>query len=365
MNDVEDIVAGWERFFAERIRRRQDLKAGYLRHVDRLARSGLPPIFEFRHLSELVGIGLPELAQILTEPDSHYRTYALPKRSGGVRSIDVPSPILLSAQRWVSDNILENNHISESAHGFVFERSVLTNVSPHIGSDFILKMDIKDFFPSILQKRGIAIFLRMGYAPNVAYYLSRLCFYRGRLPQGAATSPSLSNIVARRLDARLRGLADRFALKYTRYADDMTFSGRRISGDFIGFASEILASEGFQTNAKKTRISGPKSKKIVTGISISSGKARLPRDSVRYIKQQAYYLLKFGYFESSQRMGTWDPIFLDRLVGKIGFWLQIEPENKTAIKLNDAVRRYRAELEAELNTLKDISIEADSLRANN
>jgi RNA-directed DNA polymerase len=182
----------------------------------------------------------------------------------------------------------------------------------------------------------------------VSFFLSSLCFKEGHLPQGAATSPTLSNLVARRLDARLKGFAAKKSLRYTRYADDIIFSGTTIERDTINVSSEIIADEGFSVNHAKTQLLGLDSKKIVTGISITNGKLALPRKSIRMIKQEAHFLLKYGYFSHMDVTGKRDPILIERLLGRTAFWLQVDPGNTTARRLHESIAEYRDTLDTEV-----------------
>lgn len=337
--DVDRVIAAWDSFFRARLEKRP-LWDGYLRYVDRLARCDLPIIFEADHLAALVGIDLRILFAHAAAPQSFYRTYDIPKRRGGSRSITVPSPSLMAVQRWILEHILNKVPLSENAHGFAKERSVISNAKVHLGSQALLKMDLADFFPSIKLRRVIATFIRAGYPPNVSFLLANLCCLEGSLPQGAPTSPALSNIIAKRLDRRLQGLADRHKLKYTRYADDICFSGDEIDDEIFLSVPSIISSEGFSVNYAKTRIAKMGQKMIVCGVSISNGKLALPRATVRQIKLASHFILKNGLIGHAERTGNWDPILIERLLGKIGFWLQLDPENPTALELRRRLASY-------------------------
>lgn len=332
---IDEIMSSWETYFNERVKKRRDVTDLYLKYARDLLEKGMPPIFDLQHLARLVGIEPSKLAALIANPDQHYRSFELQKRGGGKRLIDVPCPTLLSVQRWIKSNILDGIRIHDAAHGFVNKRSVVTNANVHLGGKFLLKVDLKDFFPSIGIRRAIAVFLRSGFPPKIAYFLSALCCKGGLLPQGAATSPSLSNIVAKRLDARLSGVAEKRGLRYSRYADDMVFSGEVLDAGLLGVVDEIVRREGFQLNARKTQFVKERSKKIITGVSISAGKPRLPRKAVRDIKQQSHFILRRGYWAHIEATGNRDPVLIERLIGRVGFWLQIDPDNKTALRLRD------------------------------
>jgi RNA-directed DNA polymerase len=344
MENIDKVISSWETYFSNRVRKRKDITGLYLKYARDLIERDMPPIFDFEHLSLLIGIKANELASLVADPDRHYRKFEMPKKRGGTRVIEVPTPALLEAQKWIKSSILDKIEVHGSAHGFVCNRSVVTNAKVHLGARCLLKVDIKDFFPSIRIRRGISVFMRLGFPPNVAYYLSSLCFKSGRLPQGAATSPSISNVVASRLDARLFGAAKMHGLNYSRYADDMVFSGSVMDTAFLSLVTEIVRAESFQLNEAKTQFVWEKSKKIITGVSISSGKLALPRKSVREIKQESHFLLKRGYWAHIEATGNRDPILIERLIGRVGFWLQIDPDNTTALRLRKALLNLVTEI---------------------
>lgn len=344
MENIDEVISSWETYFSDRVRKRKDVTGLYLKYARDLIERDMPPIFDFEHLALLIGLKTDELASLVADPDRHYRKFEMPKRRGGTRVIEVPTPALLEAQRWIKSSILDKIEVHDSAHGFVGNRSVVTNAKVHLGAKCLLKVDIKDFFPSIKIKRGIAVFMRLGFPPNVAYYLASLCFKSGRLPQGAATSPSISNVVAKRLDARLLGAAKIHGLNYTRYADDMVFSGSEMDTEFLSVVNGIAIAESFQLNSAKTQFVWENSKKIITGVSISSGKLALPRKSVREIKQECNFILKRGYWAHIEATGNRDPILIERLIGRVGFWLQIDPENTTALRIRKALLKLASEV---------------------
>lgn len=171
--------------------------------------------------------------------------------------------------------------------------------------------------------------MNLGYTKRIAFYLSSICCYENKLPQGGATSPYLSNIIAKRLDYRLSGLARKFGLIYTRYADDITFSGlqKDVTLRLANIVEKILFQEGFRLNKSKTKLLYKNSRKIVTGISISSGFKTIPREKKRQLRNQIYQIETIGLFKYQQKINNFDPIMLERLIGYLHFWKFIEPES--------------------------------------
>ena len=200
-------------------------------------------------------------------------------------------------------------------------------------------MDLADFFPSIKSGRVISVFRRLGYPPNIAFCLARLCCLNDALPQGAATSPSLSNIIAFRLDARLAGLAKACGLVFTRYADDLTFSGNLITIRFPDIVKEIAREEGFSVRDDKTHLCRSPGKRIVTGLSVAGGTVAIPRRYKRKLRQDIHHIFAHGYLSHITKLKIRDPFYLDALYGRLMFWKWIEPSNPFVV---DAVPRLKA-----------------------
>ena len=191
------------------------------------------------------------MASVVNATQAHYRRFSIPKRRGGKRQIDAPYPLLLDCQRWINRHILMSIPVHPAATAYVKDMSLLANVQPHLAQKCLFRIDLRDFFPSISTRRIVAQFRRVGYAKNVAFYLAALCCLNGRLPQGAATSPALSNLVSVRMDRRLASLSTRADLTYTRYADDLSFSGEYIGSQFRRSVCRIIEECGFIINEEK------------------------------------------------------------------------------------------------------------------
>ncbi|MEM9073990.1 MAG: reverse transcriptase family protein [Myxococcota bacterium] len=222
-----------------------------------------------------------------------YRRFSIPKRDGRPREICAPRGTLRRVQRRIYETILKDLRVHPAAHGFVPGRSVLTNAEPHRRKAIVVKLDLVDFFPTIHYWRVVGLFASLGYEVirgrfgfkdehrSVAATLARLCTFtpqpsqigEGWAPQGAPTSPAISNLVCRRLDARLSGLAARVGGVYTRYADDLTFSFDTAPegglGRFRWWADEILHQEGFVANHGKFRVLRASQRQRVTGLVVN------------------------------------------------------------------------------------------------
>lgn len=306
----------------------------YVRNI--LEQNGVV-IIDIEHMSLLLGLEGEVLCRMINSPEKFYREFSIKKRNGGERLITAPYPSLMLVQQWIYKNILlRTTNFQPQAKGFVPGLSILDNATPHLKCSQVLKMDIKDFFPSIGINRIIRIFKKLGYHQKLAYALAALCCYHNRLPQGAPTSPILSNIVMRHLDRRLDGLSKRFNLIYTRYADDITFSGEYIPNKFIEYTHSIIENSGFIVNKEKTKLLRKNTKKIITGVSISSGIPTIPKALKRRLRQEAFYIHKYGYHQHIKHCKRdIDPLYKLRLLGKFSYWNSIERNNenvKTLVK---------------------------------
>lgn len=339
-------IEKWSLFFSNNIRGKKTQEA-LSRYVQKLILNDSPVIIDFNHLAELLGIQKDILASIIFKSSSFYYDFEIPKRNGGLRHISAPYPVLLNAQRWIYENILIQQPLHENSKGFIKNVSIVDNAKEHLNQPFLLKMDIENFFPSIKINRVISIFRNLGYTKKISYYLASICCCNQVLPQGAVTSPVISNIIAKRLDYRLTGFANKFDSKYTRYADDFTFSGKIIPVRLINYVEKIVSEEGFIVNSSKTKLLNEKKQKIVTGISISSGKLTIPKKTKREVRKNVYHILSKGMFEHQKNINSNDPIYLERLLGYLYFWYSVEPNNNFVLKSIDGLKKYSKKLDKE------------------
>ena len=280
---------------------------------ERAAENDLPPLDKPEKLAEALGLSIPELRWLAFHRDAaesiHYRRFTIPKRDGSERAIWAPLPKLKAAQRWILEHVVERLPVHGKSHGFLAGRSIATNAAAHVASKIILKVDLKDFFPTITFRRTKGIFRKAGYRDQVATLMALLCTEAPReiverdgktyyvalgprcLPQGAPTSPALTNTLCLRLDRRLTALATKLGWRYTRYADDLTFSlpdshkAKPRLGALLGSIGRVAVDEGFQVHPKKTRITRSGSRQKVTGLVVNgSGAPRVPREMKREIR---------------------------------------------------------------------------------
>lgn len=290
----------------------------------RLLENQLPVFKNVKQLAEQLNLTIPQLKGLCFHREVAtrlpYTQFTIAKRSGGERQIWSPVPRLKHAQRWILDNVLNRMLTHGSAHGFVRGKSVLTNATLHSNSQLLIKLDIQDFFPSINWRRVKGVFRQAGYAEQLATLFAMLCTESPRelvkqgnatyyvalaercLPQGAPTSPALTNIICLNLDRRLTGLADKHGLRYSRYADDLTFSmsndtlfdtdaKNALIATLLGAVAKILSEEGFAINAKKTKVIHQGGRQQVTGLVVNDNLApRVPRKIKRMLRAAIHNL---------------------------------------------------------------------------
>lgn len=215
-------------------------------------------------------------------PEHFYRVYKITKRSGGRRQIEAPRRFIKLIQRWIYLNILNTKQLPDNITGFVRGKNIFTNAEPHKTNKNLMVIDIKDFFPSVSSKVVFNIFKDFGFPTKVNRLLTGLCTYDSRLPQGAPTSPSLANLAFHSVDLKLIDLSKGWECSYTRYSDDIAFSGNTpfLSEDKKEVRS-ILKKAGFKINLRKSRIIGSGGRQILTGLVVNQN--ALP---LRYKRRQ-------------------------------------------------------------------------------
>lgn len=260
-----------------------------LRYAEPLFVAGFPVIYTQEHLASLVGYSVDLLRRASNRPARFYRRFNVRKRSGGDRQIAEPLPALKEVQRWILRSILGAAPVHPAAKGFVEGRSIRDNARFHRGQRVVVNLDVEDFFGSVRSSSVASVFLRMGYRRSVVAMLTGLTTLNDALPQGAPTSPALSNLVLAATDARIFGFARKQGIRYTRYADDITFSGDLDPGVVVRFTAGVLADVGLRLNRKKTRVMRQSARQEATGIVVNRT-LHAPRSLRRGLRQVAYYI---------------------------------------------------------------------------
>ncbi|MEO2035269.1 MAG: reverse transcriptase domain-containing protein [Planctomycetaceae bacterium] len=285
----------------------------------RLSANRVPELSTVSDLADAMEISVGELRWLSfhrkAATDSHYQRFGIRKKTGGIRIISAPMPRLKRAQQWILQNIIEPIELHRAAHGFRRGRSIVTNAEPHVNSDVVINVDVQDFFPTVTFPRVRGVFRHLGYSGQLATVLALLCsepdqveveldgrtFYVARtprrLPQGAPSSPGITNIICRGLDARLDRIALQLGFRYTRYADDITFSG---SGEAVGMVGRALRriryavkDEGFRLHPNKTRVLHKSRRQEVTGLVVNDG-ISIRRDLLRGFRAVLFQIERDG-----------------------------------------------------------------------
>lgn len=302
-----------------------------LSQASQVERNGAPSILTLRHFAHRMDVDYKFLRRAISDVNSEfYRDFWIRKRSGGQRRIVVPHSRLMAVQRWISREILATQPVHEISHAYSKHSSIRKCAEQHVGAGWLVKLDIHDYFESISDRRVYAVFRAIGYQPLVAFELARLCTrvwvkppnefepeltipnaerrgiavykrrYMGYLPQGAPTSPMLSNLVSRNLDADLLTLASVEGMVVTRYSDDITFSApskmfsRERAATLIRRTREILIRHEFSLHEKKIAISPPGGRKIVLGLLVDGDRPRLTKAMRARIADHVRGVDRFG-----------------------------------------------------------------------
>jgi retron-type reverse transcriptase len=281
---------------------------------------------------------------------THYIKFQVPKKSGGQRTLAAPHRSLARCQEWILHNVLNRVPLHIAAHGFVPQRSTVTNAAAHVGRDVLVNADLADFFPTITFSRVKGAFRSLGYSPAVATIFALLCtepprrtvVYEGQqyevavgeraLPQGACTSPALSNLVSRRLDKRFAALSDKLGWTYTRYADDLSFSASGVTARNIGYLlariRHIAEDEGFAVNDKKTRVQRQSARQSVTGVVVNE-RLGAPRRLVRRIRAILHRARREGLQTQNRQQR---PHFESWLAGMIAYIAMLNPQQGNKLR---------------------------------
>jgi hypothetical protein len=308
---------------------------------------------ELDWFADLRGLAASQLGSKL----EHYRYRTMLKRSGRLRLIEAPKPRLKQIQRRLLAEILHQVPAHAAVHGFVPGRSIATFAAPHAGRRVVLRMDLRDFFPSIRAARVGAFFRTAGYSDVVAAALTGLAtnaapvgvwkgaarehpalaagpgllenarslYCRPHLPQGAPTSPALANICFRSADQRLQALARSAGAQYTRYADDLAFSGgasfARGARRFALHVAAIVEEEGFHVEHRKTRLTPSSARQTLAGVVVNE-RPSLPRGEIEKLEAILVNCVRRGP-EGQNRDAH--PRFREHLAGRIAFLAMLHP----------------------------------------
>lgn len=279
--------------------------------------------------------------------ERHYTRHRIPKGDGTCRELLEPDPLLKAIQRNLLHRVLEELPVSPHATAYRMGGSILAGAVPHLGSGLILKMDIRDFFGSITYLMVYrSAFPRIYFPPAAATLFAHLCCCRDSLPQGAPTSAAVSNLVMKPFDDHMGGWCAERGIVYTRYCDDMTFSGDFSPPEVIRKVRSFLLSLGFVVNEGKTRVLPAGRRQAVTGIVVNE-KPQVPRNYRDKLRQELFYLRRYGVAGHLQRLERRDAApsegeqvrYLQSLLGRINFVLQVDAGNRAFAEARGEVLR--------------------------
>ena len=260
--------------------------------------------------------------------EKHYHTVCIPKSDGSQRKLSVPDLILKSVQKSIADHLLIQYPISKYAKAYKVGSSVQKNARPHVGKKKVLKLDIEGFFDHIWYSQvKDKVFNQEKYSEPIRVLLTMLCYYKDSLPQGAPTSPAITNIIMYDFDETVGAFCNEKSIAYTRYCDDMTFSGDFDEKEVISFVKNELSKLGLHLKNRKTSVIPATKRQRVTGIVVNE-KVNVAKEYKKKIRQELYYIRKFGLDGHLNKIGVFDKEkYLLSLKGRIAFVLQTMPND--------------------------------------
>lgn len=301
-----------------------------LDYAQPLITKGLPVIYNTSHLSALVGYNTSYIKKAAKYPKSYYRQFSIIKKDGTPRIVSEPLPSLKEIQIWILNEILYQNKVSRYAKAYIHKRGIKDHVKYHTKSSKVLTMDIKKFFDSIEFELVEKLFIKMGYSSNISNLLTKLCYLDKSLPQGAPTSPYITNILLLEFDERVSEYCRERKIKYTRYSDDLAFSGSIKKIALIKFIKQELSRLKLKINNSKTRLMRQNQQQIISGLIVNE-KIQVPKAERNKIRNQMFYIKKFGLESHMEKTLQTKQNYIKHLIGKINYILSMNAEDKEFI----------------------------------
>lgn len=351
-------------------------------YAARLVRAGLPVIFTLKHLAKITSVEYGVLRNTVERrrESANYRIFAVKKRSGGRRHIHAVTGDLFKVQQFINLELLQKIRPHPASFAFHAEGGIKKCASVHCEARWLFQYDLENFFHKLNESDAYRVFMNAGYRPLLAFEMARLCtttrlpehlkhhlqqnssksykFYVERngaigvLPQGAPTSPMLSNLAAFELDEKMTAFADMHGFAYTRYADDLTFSAgvdlpeRMSIGEINRSIVGIIRKCGFRENEKKTRFAGPGAKKVVLGLLVDGSAPRLSKETYKRIDRHLHAAQKYGLVAVAAHEKFDSAIgFYNHLAGLIAFVKDVDASRWR--KFNQQFSKILAPMSAE------------------
>lgn len=286
----------------------------------------LPIIYNTTHLSVLLGYKKEYRRKATLYPQKFYRHFDIQKRNGTKRQISEPLPSLKEIQLWILKNILYRIPISPFAKAYKPDISLVENLKFHKNQYHVFTLDLENFFRSIKRQTIESVFSEIGYSKLVAKLLSKLCTHNDTLPQGAPTSPYLSNLIFRNSDIQIANYCKTQKIRYTSYADNLSFSGNFDANKLLDKVTAAIESLNLKINPEKTWYMTSNCRQTVTGIVVNK-KPQVPFLKRNELRKSMCYIRKFGIDKHKEYKEISQSNYLEHLLGKINFVLQINPKD--------------------------------------
>lgn len=297
-----------------------------LKYAETLLNKDLPIVYDISHFASLVGYKRDYIERAIVFTNQFYRKFYIPKTNGELRRISEPLPSLKDIQLWILKNILYKIEANRFAKAYVPGITLKQNLVFHKEQSVVLTIDVKDFFSSIKKRQVKTLFRILGYSTEVADFLSKLCSLNDKLPQGAPTSPYISNLKLSEFDDTISSFCLKNKIRFTRYADDMTFSGTFEYAEIISLVKTELAKISLEINPNKLKIRKSGTQQLVTGVVVNK-KLQVPRYKRKKIRQEIYYIKKWGITEHLNKIDSRKANYIEHLLGKVLFVLFINPDD--------------------------------------
>lgn len=305
-----------------------------LKYAEVLFSNNVPVIYNTSNLSSLVGYNKPFLKKAAKFTEHFYRDFEILKKNGKKRKISEPLPSLKEIQIWILQNILYQIKISPYAKAYKPNVKLMENLRFHKKQKKVFTLDLEDFFGSIKQSSVEDIFLRLGYSKYLSNLLAKLCCLENSLPQGTPTSPYLSNIFLKDFDEIIANYCKDNKIRYTRYADDLTFSGDFDHVELFSFVEKNIKSLGLRINQSKSKVRGDNARQLVTGVVVNE-KPQVPFYKRNELRQTLHYIKKFGLENHMKHTNNLKSNYLEHILGQVNFVLHINPKDEEFKKYKD------------------------------
>lgn len=292
-----------------------------------LIQKDLPVIYNTSHFSLQVGYNTTYVKKAIKFTSHFYRNFSIKKDNGQLRNLHEPLPSLKEIQNWILKEILYKNKVSRYAKGYVPNRSIKEHTIYHTGVKEVLTLDIKDFFNTIDFSLVEKLFLDMGYSKRISNLITKICYLEENLPQGAPTSPYISNLILLNFDKVIGQYSLDNNIKYTRYADDLAFSGNLDKDIIIQTVKDELDKLGLKLNINKTKLMRQNDPQLISGIIVNK-KPQVPKRERNQIRNTLHYIKKFGLENHMKHTSQNRRNYLKHLKGKVNYILQINPRDE-------------------------------------